>query len=76
MLENAKLFYLQGNVWIAARDTTMALEHLRNTALDSIMCFNDKVLSLDKECEQLGSHISNIVKDDPEFASQLLTLLN
>lgn len=76
MLENSKLFYLQGNVWIAARDTAMALEHLRNTALESVMCFNDKVLSLDKEWEQLGSHISNIVKDDPKFASQLLTLLN
>ncbi len=76
MLDNAKLFYMQEGVWIAAQDTALAIEHLYKIATNSITFFFEKILSLDQEWKQLEENISTISENDPEFKTKLLTLLN
>lgn len=75
-LENSKVFYKQGNMWLTAIDTAKAMQHLRETAYKTICFYKDKINKLDSEWDKLHKNTTKLKSIDPVFADELLDILD
>lgn len=76
LLEDSKIFYKQEDVWLTAIDTARAMQHLQETAYKTICLYNDRINQLDIEWSKLSDKTTGIKTNDPEFAKELLDILD
>lgn len=76
MYSNTILLYKQEQVWMTAKDTALAMMRLRDTAYRSIIFYNNEILKLDKEVEELNCNINKLRESNIDFANELLDILN
>lgn len=76
LLENSKIFYKQENMWVTAIDTAKAMQHLQKTTYKTVCFYNDKINRLDLEWEKLCDNTTKVKSIDPEFAGELLDILD
>jgi len=75
-LENAKIWYLQENMWVCAIDAAKAIQEIQETAAYSINYYNDKINRIDSEWSELSSSLVEMTKMDPNFEEELFDVLN
>ena len=76
MLENAKIFNIQEKTWIGAEEATIAMQQLYEVTCMAFVLYNDKINKLDHEWQTLSNHVEVIKDTDPEFAGELIELLD
>jgi hypothetical protein len=76
LLENSKIYYKQENMWLTAIDTARAMQHLQQTAYETVCCYNDKINKLDSEWDKLRENTTKLKSIDPDFARELLDILD
>lgn len=68
--------YKQESLWLTAIDTARAMQHLQEMAYETICFYNDKINKLDSEWERLRENTTKIKSINPEFAKELLDILD
>ena len=74
-LSNAKVFYKQADMWQSAKDATIAIEHMKNTAMNSLMFYYKTAKHMDVVWDKVAANVSTIRSLDSEFCDELLNEL-
>jgi hypothetical protein len=75
MLENAKIWCYQENMWICATDAAKAMQNLQEIAVASIIYYNEQIHRIDNEWTELSSSLAEYVSMDSDFEKELLDIL-
>lgn len=71
MLQVAKLFYMQEEMWIEAIDTEKTLNDLCDTAEHSMLYFVESFNDISQNIEKIGEHISDVEINNPGLIDEL-----
>lgn len=72
---NAKIYYKQGNMWIAAQSAEQATQEICQTAENAIKFFASSLEEIRKDLHKIGEVAPNIDKKNPGLRNNLISLL-
>ncbi len=75
MLSNARVFYKQADMWIAAKDAQEAIEKMQETAKYSIFYATKSLVDIGMSVERIGNNMEDINKNNPGLQSEISELL-
>ena len=77
-LLNAKIFYKQGEMWIAAESTEKALEEAEKMLEQTIIFYNESIKEMDDNFEKIDEHLSGgkIDENNPDLTDDILKILD
>lgn len=71
-LLNAKVYYKQADMWMAAEDTEKALEEACNMMENAAEMVNESVVSVNNSLDNIGSMVSAIEEKNPGLTKALI----
>ena len=74
-LLNAKVFYKQGEMWIAAESTEKALEEAEKMMEKTIILYSESIKEMENNFETIGEYVSGIEDNNPDLTEELLDIL-
>ena len=74
-LLNAKVFYKQALVWIAAQDAALAIEQLEKTANQSMSQYVDSLQAIGVSLENVLAYIPKALEKNVDLKKDLLDIL-
>ena len=74
MLSNARVFYKQADMWIAAKDAQEAIEKMQETAKYSIFYATKSLVDIGMSVERISNCMEDINKNNPGLQSEISDL--
>lgn len=75
MLQTAKLYYLQEEMWIEAIDTEKAIAEMQIAAEYSIIYFLESIDQINNDIESIGSNVSLAESNNPGLINDMKNIL-
>ena len=75
-LLNAKIFYKQTNMWIAAENAEKSIEETKQLMKEAILIFNNAFKDMNDDINKIDSYIPSIEEKNPGLLDDLQDILN
>ena len=75
MLYNAKLYYKQAGMWIAAKDANDAIERLLETSKQAMACAQESISDINEGLKSMQSYVPQIEKHNPNLLDNISQIL-